>query len=228
MRVLVTRPEPEARRTAATLAARGHEAILAPLTRVVPLHPLLVPRDAQALVATSARAFVGLDLTPVRHLPLYAVGARTAEAAARNSLRLAAPAAPDAETLADLMSTLAPTRLLYLAGRDRKPLLEERLRAAGHAVRTVETYAAEAVDDLPEPARTALGAGALDAVLHHSRRHTALFRELVHAAGLSEAAARPRHVCLSADVAAALEGLAPSRIAGSPNEAALLEALDAP
>lgn len=228
MRVLVTRPEPEASRTALALDDRGHDAIRAPLTRVVPLRPEIEPGNAQALVATSVRAFLGLDIAPLKHLPLYAVGARTAEAAEKLGLRLAAPAAANASELADHLAGLDPTSLLYLAGRDRKPLLEARLRAAGHDVTTIETYAAEAADVLPEPARAALASGNLDAVLHHSRRHAELFRDLVSAAGLSAAAARIRHVCLSADVASALEGLAPTRIAASPTEAALLEALDAP
>ena len=228
MRVLVTRPEPEASRTALALDDRGHEAIRAPLTRIVPLRPEIEPGEARALIVTSVRAFLELDTTPLKHLPLYAVGNRTADIAHRLGLRLAAPAAADASELADLLAELAPTNLLYLAGRDRKPLLEARLHAAGHIVTTVETYAAEAADHLPEPARAALGDNRLDAVLHHSRRHAELFRDLAAAAGLSDAAARLRHVCLSADVASALEGLAPTRIAATPNEAALFEALDAP
>ena len=57
MRLLVTRPEPDAGREAEALAARGHEAVLAPLlkiefTRDVPLDFAGV----QALIVTSRNA----------------------------------------------------------------------------------------------------------------------------------------------------------------------------
>ena len=97
-----------------------------------------------AVVASSAKAFVGearLEEAP----PVYAVGARTARAAEARGWRLAAPPAPDAARLIETLRRELPpgARVLYLAGRDRKPTLEAAL-VGFCALEVAETYAAEA------------------------------------------------------------------------------------
>ncbi len=89
MRVIVTRPEFSARRTAARLAELGHTPVLLPMSR--PVHKPEVALEAlqaphAALAITSAEAIRALSLLgPVLagHLatPLLAVGRATAEAA---------------------------------------------------------------------------------------------------------------------------------------------------
>ena len=86
MRILVTRPEPDASREAEALAARGHEAVLAPLLNIEFARD--VPVDlagAQALIVTSRNALRALssrrELEDARKLPLYAVGEATSRAA---------------------------------------------------------------------------------------------------------------------------------------------------
>ena len=56
MRLLVTRPEPDAARTAALLRARGHEVVLAPLLRIELLDFELPDEPWSAVVMTSARS----------------------------------------------------------------------------------------------------------------------------------------------------------------------------
>ena len=83
VRIAVTRPEGAAAGFAAELAVRGHEAVLAPLLEIHSLGADLPELGRfQALLATSANAFV--DCRPdslAGGLPVYAVGAATAEAA---------------------------------------------------------------------------------------------------------------------------------------------------
>ena len=86
MRVLVTRPEPDATRQAERLAARGHEPVLAPLLAIesaTDTPPEL--EGAQALIVTSRNALRALashpDLATALQLPLFAVGEATAKAA---------------------------------------------------------------------------------------------------------------------------------------------------
>lgn len=231
MRVLVLRPGEAARRTAARLAGLGHAAVLAPLFEPAATGAAAPPGPFDAALATSAQAFAlppAADLAPWRALPTACVGQRTAQAA--QAAGFAAPAVVTRDA-ADLVRALAPpaagARYLYLAGRDRKPGLEEGLRAAGASVCPWIVYEARAANALPEPARQALAAGGADAALHFSRRGAATFCALCRQAGLESPARALRHFVLSADVAAGLAPLAPAdvRIAAAPDEDSLLALL---
>ena len=86
MRLLVTRPEPDAGREAEALAARGHEAVIAPLLVIEFAED--APLDfagVQALIVTSRNALRAIasrrELAEARKLPLFAVGEATARAA---------------------------------------------------------------------------------------------------------------------------------------------------
>ncbi|EMD83981.1 uroporphyrinogen-III synthase [Pacificimonas flava] len=81
MRILVTRPAAQAAATAARLRAAGHEAMIAPLVEVRPVRWTLPQGAFDALVATSANAFLAGMPVPLPDLPLYAVGKATATAA---------------------------------------------------------------------------------------------------------------------------------------------------
>jgi uroporphyrinogen-III synthase len=83
MRVLVTRPLPDGDRTAAALRALEHDVLLSPLMQVRPV-PAVVAGPWSAVIITSANALRILSsaqLKPLLHLPLFAIGARSAEAA---------------------------------------------------------------------------------------------------------------------------------------------------
>ncbi|HEV2558327.1 MAG TPA: uroporphyrinogen-III synthase [Microvirga sp.] len=228
MRVLVTRPEADGRRTAARLAARGHEAVLAPVTRIVATGnpPPAGPWDA--LLLTSANAAPALAaLSPLRQ-PVFAVGARTAAAAREAGAPFVQAAEGDALALAALVkATLPPgARLLHAAAEDRKDEPERSLKAAGFHVIVWEAYRAEAVEEVPAALLAALGARRIDAALHFSRRSAGLLVAFVKGAGLLEPFRRVPHLCLSADVAAALADLGAAVVAPAPREDALLDTLE--
>ncbi len=107
--------------------------------------------------------------------PLYVVGARTGRAAAARGWRLALPPARDAdELIATLIGVLKPeASVLYLAGRDRKEVIETAL-AERFELEVVEAYAAEAARGL------APGRSAFSRVL---RRRPALFTPVGRARG---------------------------------------------
>src|SRR5690606_2376578 len=92
--MLVTRPRPDLEETMARLEAIGITAIACPLLTMQP-RPAALPRpDAMAgLVATSANALRALDvmgaLAPYRHLPVFAVGDKTASQARTLGLHVA-------------------------------------------------------------------------------------------------------------------------------------------
>ena len=91
-----------------------------------------------------------------------------------------------------------------------------------------ECYEARAVPVLPRNAAQALARGGLAAVLHYSARSARGLGGLVRAAGLAAPFSALRHVCLSADVGAALD-VPPDRLAVAirPDEDSLMATLQA-
>jgi uroporphyrinogen-III synthase len=86
MRLLVTRPEPDASREAEALGRRGHEAVLAPLLTIEFCGNVPLQLDgAQGLAVTSRNALRALaarrELGQALKLPLFAVGEGTARQA---------------------------------------------------------------------------------------------------------------------------------------------------
>ena len=225
MRVLVTRARDDARRTAEKLAARGHEAVLAPVIEIVPTGEPMPAGPYDALVVTSAHAGAALSRLADKQKPVFAVGERTAEAAREAGFARVVAGEGDAPSLSGLIrSRLSPgLALLHVAARHRKEEPAASLRAAGFTVRPWEAYEARAVQGLPPTTIAALRAGQIGAALHYSRRSAGLFVRLAEQAGLASALRALPHLCLSADVAAPLEaaGIA-SLKAERPSEDSLL------
>src|SRR5215468_1149853 len=175
MRVVVTRPQSDSERTAATLHARGHDVLVAPLMRVEPLTADLAGGWG-AVIITSANAVAAIVGNPARdtlvQLPLFAVGHRSAEAARQAGFTNVTSAGGDVR---DLVRTLiaqhadANAPLLYLAGEDRAADLLGELSARGIAAEIRVVYRAVAAA-FPPALINALKAGAVDAVMHFSRR----------------------------------------------------------
>jgi uroporphyrinogen-III synthase len=231
MLVLLTRALDEGLRTAAKLEAEGHRALLSPVLDMVPTGAEWPLGVIDAVLATSAQAFELLSAVPDwplpearRLLPLYLVGTRTLEAARERGFEGPAVLESDAKELAAWVKTFLspPSRLLYLAGRDRKPNLEAELAVAGHEVETVEVYTAQAADFLSDEALAAIETGEIGAVLHYSRRSAAIFLDLMQAAQVD--AAHLTHVAISQDAAMPLweRNCKEVHVAEKPNEQAML------
>ena len=140
--------------------------------------------------------------------------------------------AGDGEGLSTLvrLTLPRPARLLYLAGRDRKPNLEPSLSAAGIDLEVVETYAAAPLDHWPEAVGRALRDGAIDAALHYSRRSAELALTMSERSGIGDAFLLLHHACLSADVAEPLMAAKAFAVAvaARPDEDSLLALLSDP
>lgn len=235
MRIWVSRPEPGAGRTARRLAERGHAALVAPVLRIAPSDGPPPAGRFDGLILTSANAAAPLAGAGLPAAPVFAVGARTAERAARAGLHPVLCADGDAADLARLVAAhVRPGGvLLHAAGEDRKAEPAARLTAEGYRVTTWTAYAALAETALPEAAARALrdrdGAPPLTAALHFSRRSAEIATHLCREAGLSGAFRALAHYCLSADVAAGLVelGVAAHFVAARPSEEALLAGLAA-
>jgi uroporphyrinogen-III synthase len=235
MRLLLTRPEPEAERTALALGARGHAVLVAPLLQIEPIEVALGAHPCAALLMTSASAArmlaVHPDLPGLLGRPVFAVGAHTAAMARGAGFADVISANGDARDLARLVARQfagARTRLLYLRGRQTAADLAGTLARNGLDVDSVAVYEANAVQQFPAQAEEALRNGAIDGVLHFSRRTTQAYLACVDACGGRAWALRPAHYCLSAQVAAPLveAGAALIRRAARPDEASLLGLID--
>jgi uroporphyrinogen-III synthase len=219
------RERKDANASAARLRKLGFSVACLPAIeiRTRPVRPRRSHYDA--VVATSDKAFHA-DGSPDTSAPLYVVGARTGHAAEAYGWRLASPPARDAEELiTTLAAALKPqAHVLYLAGRDRKEIIETALTGA-FGVEIVEAYAAEPREAWrPAEARTLVSCVA---ALHYSRRSAELAGALAKTAGEAACFLKLNHVCISRDVAEPLQRLGASRvaIAETPDEAGLFRRL---
>jgi uroporphyrinogen-III synthase len=232
MRLLVTRPEPDALRTAATLRARGHGVLVMPMLRIEAIAEADLGGGPWAGVlmtsANAARAIaIHRQFEILRALPAFVVGERTGETAATAGFADVTSADGDAAALARLVVARvlpASAPLLYLAGEQRAGDLEAALRFDGYDVRTVVVYRAVASTELSPAVRAALIAGEVDGMLHFSQRSAEAFVAAAAAAGALDNVMAMRHYCLSAQVAAALTNKAVAvEVAPQPTERALVE-----
>jgi len=192
--VLITRPEREATTLATALGERGHAPVVAPLFRLDILHP---PDDfAEALAAchavllTSANGARALaEASPQRAKPVFAVGDTTASTAEGLGFTTVTSATGDGAALVDLVrQRLDPKAgpLIHVAGTEIAVDLAESLAGAGYDIRRFALYEAREETSLPESARAALQARALDVATFFSPRAAAVFAGLIDDSGLSD------------------------------------------
>jgi uroporphyrinogen-III synthase len=236
MRLLVTRPEPDASRTADALTRLGHAVIASPLFtfRFYADRPL-PKRRFQAVLVTSANAVRALEAHPehglIKAVPLLAVGDATALKARRAGFSQARSAGGAADDLIRLIGeTCEPAAgpLLYVAGEARAAGIEARLSEAGFNVQTVVLYAMDQAR-LSGEALRALRDDALDGVLVYSQRAAAALALALRAEGLVPLPPRLSLFCLSDSVARPLRALAagPVVVAAAPDQISLFAAIQA-
>jgi uroporphyrinogen-III synthase len=207
MRMLVTRPEPDATDTAGRLAALDIETAICPLLSFSPLTTSLPEAKGFAAMAlTSANALRALDgrgaLTNYLSLKTYTVGERTTAHARDYGFTDVTTAGA---SLADLAEFLAHAGLtgpvFYPAGRDQSGDLAKSLAPFGVMVITAQVYAMNPVTTLPMVVRDDLVSGEIGAALFYSRRTAETFVRLA-GEGLGRAARTKLGIlCLSENVA---------------------------
>jgi uroporphyrinogen-III synthase len=180
------------------------------------------------VVMTSANAARAIARHPRREaltaLTAFTVGRQTAEAARAAGFREVECADGDKDDLAALLRARFNERsapLLYLAGEDRAG----DLAASGVPVVTAVVYRAVKVERFTPAVAGALAGGALDGVLHFSRRSAQAYLDCAARARILERALAPVQFCLSRQVAQPLAaaGAAAIRLAPHPNEAAMID-----
>lgn len=207
MRVLVTRPEPDAQASIDRLAALDIEAVAAPLMtrRDLPAH--LPPTEgfgAMAVTSTNAlRALAGRSgLAALRDKPVFAVGDRTAHEARQLGYTNVTAAEG---TLASLTTTIALARLegpiFYPAGKHLSGDLAQNLAPHGLMVITVPVYDMVAETSLPAEVAEDLAQSSFGAAMIYSRRTAEIFCALVGPILPAERRHALPVICLSENVA---------------------------
>src|SRR5258708_6492493 len=240
MAVLVTRPHPDDETTAAALRARGFDVLKAPMLRFEPVD-FRDNMDGRygAVIVTSANALRGLASQLKGHylleLPLLAVGEHTAAAARDAGFGHGTVAKGEATGLSEIVLSSIKAKqlkksstLLYLAGADLARDLAGELGEHGLRVVTQTTYRMSPVSSLPREVCDAFAANRIEAVLHYSRRSARTFLDAARAGGVEISALAIPQCCISAAVAAIVRdaGATQVMVAATPDENALLEALD--
>jgi uroporphyrinogen-III synthase len=235
MRVLVTRPEPDARDEIEALAARGHEGVPAPLLVIEQIADVALDLDgAQGLIVTSRNALRALAhhpaLAAARKLPLFTVGAPTARKARELGFAAVIEGPGDGAGLAELIADRADPqrgRLVHLAGETLAFDLKKALEVRGFRVSAPVLYRAVPAGELPPEALSRISDGGLDGVILMSPRTAKTFVALLARYGVVTQARRPICYCLSEAVAEVLAPLGfPVRVAAHKREEDVLALID--
>lgn len=231
-RVLVTRPEPGATRTVRALETLGFEPLKLPLqeTRSLAVDVDAIPAGAAATAIPSASAIRhaprGL-IARLEDLPCFAVGAATAKVARQAGFRDVREAAGDAESMAGMVIAARPAgTVVYLCGKVRRSVFEDRLARAGLPVATVETYDTTALSHDTETAARALGHAPVGHALVYSANAAELLAQLMKKEGIGVLLRDTTLVCISARVAETFPQSGHKiLVAAEPSGEALLNAL---
>jgi uroporphyrinogen-III synthase len=206
MKVIVTRPSPDAETFAAEVARVGAEPVLSPVMVIRQRPHALDLSGVGALAFTSANGVRAFSLaTRDRRLPVFAVGAATADAAAEAGFRTISTGRGDVLSLANVIAQSKPSgTVLHLAGRDRAGDLGALLAESGIRARRSVIYDAEKFDRLAPEAVEVLRARDDEIVVTlFSPRSARLFLDQAAFDGLSGRLDKVAALCLSADVAKA-------------------------
>ncbi|HEY7248825.1 MAG TPA: uroporphyrinogen-III synthase [Xanthobacteraceae bacterium] len=230
MRLLITRPEPDAERTAQALRAQGHDVLIASMLCFEPVHGNLPDQAFAAVVMTSANAARALQTQSFRErlasLPAFTVGRHTAKHARAVGFAEVHSADGDRNDLANMLTDrfgASDAKLVYLCAENHAGDLVER--DFSFMVVPVVVYRMLKSVQLPEAIQAALSQKRIDGVMHFSKRTAQAYIDSALRSGAMQSALAPCHYCLSAQVAAPLaaHGAGGIKIAARPEEAALIE-----
>jgi uroporphyrinogen-III synthase len=227
MRILVTRPLPDAWDMKARIERLGHEASVAPLIEIVceDLAPEAFD-GAAGIIATSQNGLRALALSgladKIRRLQVYAVGEATTKLATDLKLPNITAGRGTAEDLVPVIAERhqdRPGRLVHLAGDHLAFDLKGALAQKGIEVEILPSYKSVAAERLPPETVADLKRGRIGAVTLMSPRTAEIWAALTAKHGLQGDLSKLVHLCLSEAIAAKLQ-LGPAQrveIAAEPN-----------
>jgi len=232
MRFLVTRPQPECRRTADLIRAAGHIADEMPLLKFRAEAPSQFDLKAvSALAFTSPRALDALaahqQLEQMRDLPVFTVGDRTAAACRQAGFKSVSSADGDAAVLGALLAAnrhvVEGGKVLYPAARDRSADFEALLEERDIHCDTVIVYSMVAAAALADDVRNVLCEGGYDGIVVYSRRTAETLLQLLKSGCPDAIFSDLRVYAISQRAGEPLSGYMSVEAADAPSEKALME-----
>lgn len=234
MRLLVTRPEPEAAALAEELRGLGHEPVLQPLLEFKSLDFDPEPiSTADALIFTSGNSLRALreklNLTAIAAKPVFCVGGETARRAREAGFQSVAATAETAEVLSGKIAALAQrgSKLVHVTGEHQAFDLAAALAREGLSLCTLTVYCMEARQAFEAPLVAAFKTGTVDGVILMSPRTAEIFVSLCRSHELLDFVKNISYFCLAGSAAKNLKPLEPAHVhvAAKPNREALLALL---
>ena len=236
MRLLVTRPEPDASALAEELRALGHEAAVQPL-----LEFRVLDFDPAPLIAADALIFTsGNSIRALRERPGFGYSSQsgflrrrrngTPRARGRVLRTIAATAATAEELTAKILAAATKgLRLLHVTGEHQAFDLAAALSREGLSIGTLRVYGMEPRRALDSRIAGEVKAGEIGGVILMSPRTAEVFVALCRQHGLFDHTKSLHYFCLASTIADRLRPLEPVHVhvAPRPNRAALLALLPA-
>jgi uroporphyrinogen-III synthase len=232
MRVLVTRPQPQADATIAHLTARGIDGIAAPLFTITQKSSA-PPDEADIVILTSQHAIPFCSRHAfLLHATALCVGDQTASAAQKAGFTTVISCQGDARDVLAWIQAHDPEKkqtYLRLTGDYDEDTLFQQLTQDHYRITRLETYAVTAHAILPAPVIALIEEKALDGILFFSPRAAQVFSQLVTQAIGPQACRHLTAWCISEATARAANDLAYQKIAfaAAPTERDLLALLAA-
>ena len=228
MRLLVTRPQPECRKTAERIRSLGGESVEAPMLETRVTAPAEYDLAGITGLAVTSSRVAGIlkghpQIPDLQDLPVFAVGRRTAEAMASVGFKTVTSADGDVLALAGLIAARQPEgHLLYPCARDRAGDLEGELMARGLRCDPVIVYETNPVEPISAGVLTCLRDGTVDGALIYSRRSAEAFLNALELADSTDLLKKIRVFAISPQAGAPLAGYTCVETAVHPSEDALL------
>jgi uroporphyrinogen-III synthase len=215
--LIIVRPEPGNAATSAAARKRGLEVHSFPLFETAAISwDALDPARYVGVIMTSANAarLAGPDLQRYIHLPLYAVGDVTGDAAREAGFLSIVSGDGDVERLLGKIATLGLHRLLHLSGADYHPFTPHGVEIEREIV-----YASNAITPAPELLAALKNGGV---VMLHSPRAAKQFAAIVESHGIDPFSFALAAISTNAAEAAG-SGWSEISIAARPRDGALLD-----
>ena len=189
MKLIVTRPEPAASKTAEKLLALGHEVVVSPVLEIVPTETKLPNDDFSMIIITSPNAlriFAKQDFDQsILEIPIYVVGNSTAQEATDLGFSDVHSAAGNAKNLVELIksrfvvSKIDKRPTLYACGEHSTSGFVDSLLEYGLNIKVWINYKANLVDQLTKNAIDFLTCGNPVGILLYSSRSAGQFSKVI-------------------------------------------------
>lgn len=140
MRVWLTRTEPGATRQAAILAARGFDALAAPVLGIETLATAIPDGCFDAVVFVSEHAVSSAAANGWRRGPSIVIGAAAAHSLRDLGVEPAWPIQPNADGVIKVLAPAPPDRTLLIKGRGGRTTVRDWLRSQGRTAVEWDVY----------------------------------------------------------------------------------------